>query len=127
MSNSFSGIIRLGKDPVLKNINGQSMLAFSGANNCGFGDKKTTIWLSCTIWGKMAESLEKHLKKGRQVWVCGELGQSEYTDKEGAKRTTLDLRVKDLDFVGGDKHTEQDVDPPKQKIEAIVDNEPAPF
>lgn len=62
----------------------------------GYGDKKQTIWVDCSIWGKQAEgSLPSYLKKGQQVAVSGELSTREHDGK-----TYLQLRVGSIDLIG---------------------------
>jgi single-strand DNA-binding protein len=53
------------------------------------------------LWGKRAEgSLKDYLKKGQQVFVSGELTQSEYQGKDGTTKTILEVNASILDLVG---------------------------
>ncbi|MDP3905138.1 MAG: single-stranded DNA-binding protein, partial [Methylococcaceae bacterium] len=71
------------------------------ANNVGFGDKQQTLWIRVAVWGKRAEGqLANYLKKGQQVFVSGELSQSEYRANDGTTRTSLELNANILDLVG---------------------------
>lgn len=77
---SFSG--NLGKDATVRQAGNTSVAGFSVAATSGFGDKKQTIWVDCSIWGKQAESgLIDYLKKGQPVAISGELGTREYEGK----------------------------------------------
>jgi single-strand DNA-binding protein len=101
MSNVFSGTGNVARDAELKNINGQSLLSFVVANSIGFGDKKTTLWLDCSLWGKRAESVAAFVKKGQSVFVSGELTTREYQAKDGSgTKTTLSINITVLDLVG---------------------------
>jgi single-strand DNA-binding protein len=100
MSNNVSFTGRLGQDPELKLIGETPLLEVNVANNVGFGEKKSTNWFRCSIWGKQASSLSTMLKKGSEVFICGELKLGEYTNKEGATKTSVDVRVSSLDFCG---------------------------
>lgn len=80
---------------------GTSVVSFTGPVESGFGDKKVTSWIKFTIWGKRSESLFPYLKDKTQVAVSGELANREYTDKEGNKRYSLEVRVNDLQLFGG--------------------------
>lgn len=70
-------------------------------NSIGFGDKQQTLWIRCAVWGKRAEGqLQDYLKKGQQVFVSGELSQSEYQAQDGTTKTSLELNVTIIDLVG---------------------------
>jgi len=60
-----------------------------------------TTWFRCTVWGKTAENCAKYLSKGRKVLVTGRVQMSEWTDKEGAQRSTLELADCRVEFIGG--------------------------
>lgn len=81
--------------------NGDGVLSFSVAVSSGYGDKKTTTWANCALFGKRAESLEKYVQKGQQVGVSGEVALRQWTDKDGMQRHNLDVRVNDLTLLGG--------------------------
>ena len=81
--------------------NGDSIVSFSVAVKSGYGDKAITTWVRCSMFGKMGESVLPYLTKGALVGVSGELANREYTDKEGQKRSILEVRVNDLTLLGG--------------------------
>lgn len=86
----------LGRDAEVRQAGGSSVCGFSVAMTSGYGDKKQTVWISCSIWGKQAEGqLPSYLKKGQQVAVSGELSTREYEGK-----TYLELRVNTVDLIG---------------------------
>ncbi|MCX7102638.1 MAG: single-stranded DNA-binding protein [Methylobacter sp.] len=102
MSNVFSFTGTVGRDAEVRYLpSGQAVLNVTVANNIGFGDKQQTLWIRCAVWGKRAEGqLQNHLKKGQQVFVSGELSQSEYRAQDGTTKTTLELNANILDLVG---------------------------
>lgn len=96
---TFDG--RLGTDPELRYTPaGEPVLSFRVASDIGFGDRKTTNWFACQVWGKRAEALKQYLAKGSPVTVYGQLTLREWTDKEGVKRTSPDVRVNELTLQG---------------------------
>jgi single-strand DNA-binding protein len=101
MSNNLSFLGRIGNDPELKQVGQSELLEVNVANNVGFGDRKSTNWFRCTVWGKRAVSLQPHLTKGKQIFVTGQLTLREYTTKEGEKRISPEVRVDQLEFVAG--------------------------
>lgn len=80
---------------------GDAIANFRLASDVGFGDKKTTNWFSCQIWGKRGEALAPHLTKGQQVTVFGQLTLREWTNKEGNKAVSPDIRVDEIELQGG--------------------------
>lgn len=80
---------------------GEPVLSFRVASDIGFGDKKTTNWFSCQIWGKRGEALAQYLTKGQRVAVYGQLTLREWQDKEGIKRLSPDVRVNEISLQGG--------------------------
>jgi single-strand DNA-binding protein len=105
MSNVFSFTGTVGRDAEVRYApSGVAVLNVTVANNIGFGDKQQTLWIRAVVFGKKAESkLVEHLKKGQQVFVSGELTQSEYQAKDGTTKTSLELNAYIIDLVGGRK------------------------
>ena len=96
---SFTG--NLGKDAEQRfTQNGDSVVSFSVGVKAGFGDKATTTWAQCQMWGKRGESVLPYLTKGQLVGVNGEVSMREWQDKEGQKRANLEVRVNDLTLLG---------------------------
>lgn len=114
--NCFNFTGRLAKDAETRFIaSGDAITNFSVAVDSGYGDKKVTTWLNAAMWGKRGEAVQPYLLKGTQVAISGELTNREYTDKEGNKRHSLDVRVNDLTLIGG-KNDKQEYQPkPAQK------------
>ncbi|MDP1773407.1 MAG: single-stranded DNA-binding protein [Methylobacter sp.] len=102
MSNVFSFTGTVGRDAEVRYLpSGQAVLNVTVANNIGFGDKQQTLWIRCAVWGKRAEGqLQNYLKKGQQVFVSGELSQSEYRAQDGSTKTSLELNANIIDLVG---------------------------
>jgi single-strand DNA-binding protein len=59
-----------------------------------------TTFVDVQIWGKSAEALAKHVKKGEQVFVSGPLRQSTWKDPEtGKNRSKLFVKAESWQFV----------------------------
>jgi single-strand DNA-binding protein len=90
----------LGKDAELKHLpNGDPILIFSVADSQG--RDKPTIWWRCSLFGKRAEALQQYLVKGQAVTVAGQITEREYTDKDGQKKKSQDVRVSEIALQGG--------------------------
>lgn len=91
----------LGRDAEVKALGGSTVCNFAVALSSGWGDKKTTTWINCSVWGKQAEGqLPSYLKKGQHVALTGELSTREYQAKDGTMKTSLELRVGTIDLIG---------------------------
>lgn len=103
MSNVFSFTGTVGRDAEVRYTpSGLAVLNVTVANNVGFGDKQQTLWVRVALFGKRAEgSLKDYLTKGQQVFVSGELTQSEYKANDGTTKTSLELNANIIDLVGG--------------------------
>lgn len=102
MSNVFSFTGTVGRDAEVRYApSGMAVLNVTVANNIGFGDKQQTLWIRVVLFGKRAEgALQNYLKKGQQVFVSGELSQSEYKANDGTTKTSLELTANIIDLVG---------------------------
>jgi len=80
--------------------NGDSIVSFNVAVKSGYGEKASTTWVRCSMFGKRGEAVLTYLVKGQLVGVCGEATLRDWQDKEGAKRSSLEVRVNDLSLLG---------------------------
>lgn len=100
--NNCNFIGRAGKDAVLRHTQGgDPVLGWSLAVDAGYGDRKVTTWLDCTLWGKRAESLADKIAKGDRIGVTGELSHREHDGK-----TYITLRVADVTLLAGKRDGE---------------------
>lgn len=86
----------LGKDAELRDAGQSRVLSFSVASSAKVKGEKTTTWVRCSLWGKRGEALAQYLTKGSKVCVAGELSTREYNGS-----TYLEMRVSELDMMGG--------------------------
>ena len=94
---TFSG--RVGADAELRTTqSGEKVLSFRVANDVGFGDRKTTQWVDCSMWGRRAESVANYVKKGDKVVVSGELKLEEFQRRDGTPGSKLSVRVAEMDL-----------------------------
>lgn len=80
---------------------GDPVCQFRMASDVGFGDRKTTNWFNCQIWGKRGESLVQYLVKGTPVTAYGTITLREWTNKEGLKQLSPEIRIDEIDMHGG--------------------------
>jgi single-strand DNA-binding protein len=63
--------------------------------------KEETEWHRVVIWGKTAESIHEYLTKGKQIYVEGRIQTKEWTNKEGQKVKTTEIRADRVVLLGG--------------------------
>ncbi len=97
----------LGRDPEIRySQQGLAVVNFSIATSEQWTDKNTgdrqekTEWHNVVAFGKQAETLEKYLSKGSQVYIEGRLQTSTY-EKEGQTHYMTKVVVSTFQFLGG--------------------------
>lgn len=104
--NRISLIGNVGRDPEVKDYQGNKVASFSLAVNEkvlrgeGYQAEEKVLWFRVTFWGNTADIVEKFVKKGSQVYIDGKLSTSEYIDREGKSRTSLEVRGQTLTLLG---------------------------
>jgi single-strand DNA-binding protein len=100
--NNLNATGRLGQDAKLSyTANQDAICNFSLSLTSGYGDKATTTWLNCNLWGKRAEILAPMLLKGTQIGITGEISMRPYKGKDGTEKSSLECRVGDVTLLGG--------------------------
>ncbi len=97
----------LGRDPEVRFTGGGTAVAnFTMATTDRWADqtsgerKERTEWHRIVVWGKQAEIAGEYLRKGRQVFVEGSLQTREWTDREGNKRYTTEVKAQRFQMLG---------------------------
>ena len=94
---------RLTKDPTVRYSNeGKGVASFSIATERRFkrDGEPTADFFDCVCFGKTAELIEKYFTKGKQILICGEVRNEEYTNKDGQKVRTTKIYVEEINFMG---------------------------
>ena len=97
----------LGKDCIVKEINGKTVINFSVAHSERFKDaqgnqKERTTWVECAYWTDRT-AIAPYLVKGTSVYAEGSPEADPYTNKEGQAAATLRMRVQNIQLLGGNK------------------------
>ena len=122
----------LTRDPEVRYGTADNQMAiakFSLAINRGKDSKGNDLgadFPSVTCFGKTAELVEKYLKKGRKVAVCGRI-QTGFYEKEGRKIYTTDVIAERVEFLdwGDDASKKQEASsinakPSAEDLEAAI-------
>ncbi|MEP7107551.1 MAG: single-stranded DNA-binding protein [Ferruginibacter sp.] len=114
LRNRVQLIGNLGNAPEIKNTEeGKKLASFRMATNETYqnakGEKVTeTTWHNLVAWGKLADLVEKYLKKGTEVVIEGKLINKSYNDKEGIKKYFTEVQVSELVLLGSKERPENE-------------------
>ena len=104
----------LTRDPELRNTTtGKSVCGFGVAVNRSYRDasgeqRDEVSFFDCSAWGPIGETIAKYAKKGSAVLVSGRLNQRSWEDKNGGKRSSVEIVVEDFNFLGGGNRDNSD-------------------
>lgn len=83
--------------------NGLAIANFTVASTEKKFDKATNEWVDgkklfmrCTAWRELAEHVAGSLSKGTRVIVVGKISTREWEDKDGGKRSSIELDVDEI-------------------------------
>ena len=102
---------RLTKDPEIKYTPGSKAVAnFSIATNETYYDKsgqkkERTEYHNLVVWGKLGELCGQYLSKGKQAYFEGRLQTRSWDAKDGSKRYTTEVNVREVQFIGSSEKT----------------------
>lgn len=109
MLNKWLGMGRLTRDPELRHTqNGTAVVTFSIAVERDRKKKdaeKETDYIDVVAWRNTAEFVSKYFSKGRMAVVEGRIQVRPWTDKEGHRRTAVEV-VADNIYFGDSKKSE---------------------
>ncbi len=93
---------RLTRDPELRRTqSGTAVVSFSLAVERDGKDadgNKTTDFIDCVAWKGTAEFVAKYFTKGRMMVAGGTLQMRDWTDRDGNKRRSAEVIVRDVYF-----------------------------
>src|SRR5580698_10460908 len=98
---------RLGRDPETRYTSGgQAVCNFTLATDETFRDRngekqKRTEWHRIVVWAKQAEIAQQYLHKGSLIFVEGRIQTRQWDDREGQKRTTVEIVATNFRMLGG--------------------------
>ena len=99
----------LGNDPETKYTQGGmavtrvSLATTSVRKDRDGNNQETTQWHRVVFFGKLGEIAGEYLKKGRQVYVEGEIRYDKYTGQDGQERYTTDIIANEMQMLGGNE------------------------
>ena len=121
MAKGFNKVILMGnltRDvEVRTTASGQSVANFSLAVNRSWRgqdgqQQDQTSFINCVAGGKVGDIIAQYVRKGSPLLVSGRLDQRSYQDKDGNKRSAVEVVVEDFNFVGGGRSDDQSLSAP---------------
>lgn len=112
MLNRITIMGRLTADPELRQTeSGISVISFGIACERSYvtkGKERETDFFNVSAWRSTADFISQYFQKGDAIIIDGALQSRKYTDKEGNKRTAIDIVANQVHFAGSkrDKSTE---------------------
>lgn len=102
----------LGKDPEVRAMDsGRKVANFPLATTESYKDRdgnrqEQTEWHNVVFWGPIAETIERYLKKGSQIFVEGRIRTRSYQDKDNQTRYITEIMGQNLTMLGGGNRSE---------------------
>lgn len=132
----------LTRDPELSETpNGIALCRFSIAVNRNYSSsdgERQTDFFNITVWRTQAENCGRYLRKGSKVAIVASLQNRSYEDKDGNKRSVIDIVANEVEFLSskasGDAQEEEMARPmatrqggKKPELEVMADDDQLPF
>ena len=95
----------LGKDCIVKEVNGQNVINFSVVHSERYKDKQgnqkeRATWVECAYWTDKT-GVVPYLTKGKTIYAEGYPEAEAYMNKENQPAATLRMRVQTIQLVSG--------------------------
>ena len=94
---------RLTADPEIRTTGGgTTVMSFSIASerNYEVNGERQTDFINCVAWRNTAEFINKYFSKGQMIIVEGSIETRQYEDRNGNKRTAVELVASRVHFSG---------------------------
>lgn len=99
---------RVGNDAETATLqSGKPVVSWSVADQQGWGDNKTTLWIKCAMFGDRAAKVAPYLTKGTLVEVVGTPHVEAWIKKaDGTAQAQIKLTVQEVKLHGGGEKRE---------------------
>ena len=91
------------------------------------GEQRQTDFINCVAWRNTAEFISKYFQKGSMIAVTGSIQTRNYEDKNGNKRTAVEVLVDQASFCGSKAETSNNNQPQYNDFEEISGDDDLPF
>ena len=111
---------RLTKDPEIRYSQGTEPISnaiyiFAVDMRFNKDGEPAADFISCVVFGKVAEFTQKYLKKGTKIALSGRIQTGSYTNNEGKKVYTTDVVVEECELAESKAVSEGNTQEPPQE------------
>jgi single-strand DNA-binding protein len=97
--NRWSGIGNLTRDPEKREVGEKTLTKFAIAINRKTKGGDETTFIDVIAWDKLGDVCATYLKKGMMVLIEGRLSVRKYEDKDGNKRTAVEIIATEMQML----------------------------
>lgn len=117
---------RLTADPEIRQTpSGIYVATFKIAVDRTYSKEKQADFLPVVAWRNTAEFVSRYFSKGQMIVVEGSLQSRNYEDKNGQKRTAIEVVAQNVQF--GEPKRKDSLQPQSVDVEPDLDSEDLPF
>lgn len=128
--NKVTLVGNVGRDPEVRQTQGGTKVANTSlATTYKYGEKEETDWHRLVFWDKLAEVVEKWVKKGDRIYIEGRIKYGSY-DKDGITYPTTEIHVREMVMLGGSKQEEEPAAKPRPEPQpdlSLPEDDDLPF
>lgn len=116
---------RLVADPELRTTQaGHSVCSFRIACDRSYvqqGQERQADFIDIVAWRQQADFVSKHFYKGSMIAIDGSLQTRQYQDKNGSKRTAVEVVANNISFAGAKRQNSQSAPSYEQQTASHVE------
>lgn len=120
----------VGKDPDVRHLDsGVSVANFSLATSETYRNKENqkvtnTEWHNIVVWRRLAEIVEKYVKKGDPLYIEGKIRTRSYDDKDGNKKYITEIFADNMQMLGSKQSNNNDSSSEEKQPETDIETPP---
>ena len=121
---------RITADPELRTTtSGLSVTSFTVAVDRAYksGDERQTDFINVVAWRGTADFVSRCFKKGQMIAVQGSIQTRNYKDKNGNKRTAVEIVADNVSFCGGKNDSQETPAPSETASFSVLPDDSLPF
>lgn len=129
MLNKAQVIGNLGSDPKISIVNnGQTKVAYFSVattekgymTQSGVKTPDKTEWHNIVCFGKLADVVDKYIKKGSKVFVEGKMRKRTYEDKNRVKRSIMEINAEIIEMLDSKQSNQSDTQQTNQYDNYVI-------
>ncbi|MGN0533006.1 MAG: single-stranded DNA-binding protein [Eubacterium sp.] len=131
MINNVTLMGRLTANPELRTTtNGTSVTSFTLAVDRDYvakGEERQADFINIVAWRNTADFITRNFTKGKMIAVTGSIQTRSYDDKNGKKRTAVEVVAEKVSFCGDKQQSNSQITTSEDYTVIPVDDDDLPF